>query len=75
MPSSIITRPLTKIGCGMLTVGVVVGLVGFVLAGVVVRPGVGVVVPGVVPVDVPVPVVGGVVVPPLALAHDGHRNQ
>jgi hypothetical protein len=49
----------------MVTVGVVVGLVVFVLLGVVVRPGDGVVVPGVVPVVLPPPVVGGVVVAPL----------
>jgi hypothetical protein len=48
-----------------VTVGVVVGLVVFVLLGVVVRPGDGVVVPGVVPVVFPPPVVGGVVVAPL----------
>jgi hypothetical protein len=49
----------------MLGDGVVEGVVGLV-DGVVVRPGLGVVVPGVVPVDVPVPVLGGAVVPPLA---------
>src|SRR5712664_2424297 len=65
VPSSIITRPLTKIGCGMLTPGVVVGLVVFVFVGVVVRPTDWTVVVGVLPVVLPVPVVGGVVVPPL----------
>src|SRR5450759_3067878 len=42
VPSSIITRPLTKMGCGMLTAaGVLVGLVVVTLGeGVVVRPGV-----------------------------------
>jgi hypothetical protein len=76
VPSSIITRPLIKIGCGMLTVGVCVGLVGFVFVGVVVRPGDGVVVPGVVPVVLPPPVGGGVVVAPLPwpVAHTGINN-
>ncbi len=57
----------------MLGDGVVEGVVGLV-EGVVVRPGLGVVVPGVVPVDVPVPVLGGAVVPPLRLRHDKRRN-
>src|SRR6476646_11868787 len=76
VPSSIITRPLIKIGCGMLTVGVCVGLVGFVVVGVVVRPGDGVVVPGVEPVVLPPPVVGVVGVAPLPwpVAHTGINN-
>ena len=66
VPSSIVTRPLTKIGCGMLGDGVVEGWSGWWTRVVVVRPDWVVVVPGVVPVDVPVPVLGGAVVPPLA---------
>jgi len=62
VPSSIITRPLTKMGCGMLTAAgvLVVGLV-VVGEGVVGRPVVG------APPGLPVvpPVDGGAVVPPL----------
>jgi hypothetical protein len=63
VPSSIITRPLTKMGGGMLTAaGVPFGLV-VVGEGVVVRPGMAP--PPVLPVVPPVPVVGGAVVPPV----------
>src|SRR5664279_3256792 len=58
VPSSIITRPLRKMGCGTPAgAGVLVGLVA-VGKGAVVRP----VLPVLVP---PLPVVGGVVVPPV----------
>jgi hypothetical protein len=67
VPSSVTTRPLTRMGCGRLAAAGVLVWLGEVvdgrLAGV--RP-VEAPVPPVVPPDVPpVPVLGGAVVPPL----------
>src|ERR1035437_3634217 len=66
VPSSIITRPLTKMGCGTLTAaGLLVGLVVVVVGeSVGVRPVDGAP-PTVPPVVPPVPVLGGVAVPPV----------
>ena len=59
----------------MLTVGVVRRVWWGLWYGVVVRPGPGVVVPGVVPVGVAAARARRRRRPALALAHDGRRNQ